>query len=435
MYKLKKMKWLPILIIITFLAAACSGNSGSGKDACGDTDNNFVFATWAAGDELKEFEEIVDRVNENADGEYTIETLSIPSDYYIKLSTLISAKNTPDFFWMTQELISKHAELGAIADLSDYLNEHDVLHPDNFYEGVIASAMYEDKYYGIPWIANPLMVYYNKDLFAEAGISELDLTDDWTWEEFIDIAKELTLEREGYKQYGTVVDGWPNIETFFWAGGGDIIAENEEDVLIDSEESLDGLDILHEILASGITPAYSEVSSLGSNNVWFEKQRAAMFMGGIQDDFEETIAKLPEEEQFEIGYAPMPVGLDGEAHAFDWTASTVMNKQCGDNSVAYQALEDMTMEFFKWKIASPLEGQIEEVVEIDPLKEPALETMEHALQIARSAVYTPEWNEINHELWTDLYTGMLNDTEKYDYRAKAKEIADKARDIIEKKRK
>src|SRR5699024_4486641 len=153
-----KMKWLPILIIITFLAAACSGNSGSGKDACGDTDNNFVFATWAAGDELKEFEEIVDRVNENADGEYTIETLSIPSDYYIKLSTLISAKNTPDFFWMTQELISKHAELGAIADLSDYLNEHDVLHPDNFYEGVIASAMYEDKYYGIPWIANPLMV-------------------------------------------------------------------------------------------------------------------------------------------------------------------------------------------------------------------------------------------------------------------------------------
>lgn len=434
----KKIRIIIISMIFVLILSACS--TGSGKsNACGQSSNKFVFATWAAGEELKEFNEIVDRVNKNADGEYTIETLSIPSDYYIKISTMIASKKTPDFFWMTQELISKYSKLGAIADLTDLMENSEHLKPEGFYEGVIASATYEDKHYGIPWIANPLMVYYNKDLFDEAGVQYPSPTDNWTWEDFISVAKKLTTEKKDingnkYRQYGTVVDGWPNIETFFWAGGGDIIAENGEDILLDSEESLKGLDILNEILSSNITPSYSEVSSLGSNNVWFEKQRAAMFMGGIQDNFEEKLAKLPPEEKFEIGYAPMPVGLDGEAHAFDWTASTVMAKGCSDNETAFKALEDLTLEFFKWKIASPLEGQVDQIAEIDPLKEPALETIQHALQIARSANYVPEWNEINNRLWVELYTGMLNDPDKYDYRAKAKEIAKYSRDLIEKRK-
>ncbi|GAA0317022.1 hypothetical protein GCM10008967_04510 [Bacillus carboniphilus] len=430
----KKLKILAVLVLFVSFLSACN-IGGSAGNACGSDGNHFVFATWAAGDELKEFEEIVDRVNENANGEYTIETLSIPSDYYVKISTLISSKNTPDFFWMTQELVSKYAELGAIADLSTSLSESEHLNPDDFYEGVLASATYDDKQYGVPWIANPLMVYYNKDLFDEAGVAYPSPTDDWTWEEFIEIAKKLTVQKEDvnggkYQQFGTVVDGWPNIETFIWAGGGDIIAADGEEILLDTEESLQGLDILNEILESKITPSYSEVSSLGSNNVWFEKQRAAMFMGGIQDNFEEKIAKLPAEEQFEIGYAPMPVGLDGQAYSFDWTASTVMDEACGDNEVALQALEDMTLEFFKWKIASPLKGQVDQIVEIDPMKEPALETIQQSLTIARSANYIPEWNQINNRLWVELYTGMLNEPGVYDYRAKTKEIAEYARGLI-----
>lgn len=429
----KKIKILMILLISLLIFTACNtGNSGSRNE------NEFIFATWAAGEELREFNEIVDRVNANANGEYTIEVLSIPSDYYVKLATLISSNNSPDFYWMTQELISRYADLGAIADLTEHLKNSENLKPDYFYEGVLASATYNDIYYGVPWIANPLMVYYNKNLFDDAGIPYPSPTDDWTWEEFIEIAKQLTTVKQdvngnNYKQFGTVVDGWPNIETFIWAGGGDIIAENGIDILLDSEESLRGLDILNEILVSKITPSYSEVSSLGSNNVWFEKQRAAMFMGGIQDNFEQKMTRLPAEEQFEIGYAPMPVGLDGSAHAFNWTASTVMSSQQIDNPLAFKALEDMTLEFFNWKVASPLQGEVDKVVEIDPLKAPALETIEHSLTIARSANYVPEWNVINNRLWVELYTGMLNAPEKYDYREKAIEIAEFSRAEINKR--
>ncbi len=429
---MKKFIIFPIFIFVLILLSSC-GNQSS-NNSCGANKNHFVFATWAAGDELKEFNQIVDKVNAAANGEYTIETLSIPSDYYVKLSTLIAANKSPDFFWMTQELVSKYAKLGAIADLTDFLNNSQSLQPSEFYPGVLASATYDGKYYGVPWIANPLMVYYNKDLFDEAGVPYPSATDNWTWQDFIDTAKKLTVVKKDssnhdYQQYGYIVDGWPNIETFLWAGGGDVIAPNGQDVLLDSAGSIAGLGILDEILKSGITPTYAQVSSLGSNNVWFEKQRAAMFMGGIQDNFEQKVSKMPDDEKFNIGYAPMPVGLDGTASAFDWTASTVMKKQCGTNDLANKALEAMTLEFFKWKIASPLIGQVGEIANIDPLKVPALPTIEYSLSIARSAYYTPEWNEINNLLWVDLYSTMLNNP-NFDYTKEIQDIAQKSRDFI-----
>lgn len=74
---------------------------------------------------------------------------------------------------------------------------------------------------------------------------------------------------------------------------------------------------LQTIVAEGLSPRYAEVSSLGDRNVWYEKQRVAMYFGGIQDNFEAKIAKKSEDEQFEIGYAPLPV-CDG-----GWRRGTV----------------------------------------------------------------------------------------------------------------
>lgn len=420
----RRLLGLALLVVVLFL----TGCAGVKKE------EPYTFATWAAGEELKEFNAIIDKVNREAGGRYRVEVLSIPSDYYVKLATYIAAKKTPDFFWLTQELIAKYAELGAIADLTEMFAASQVLTPDQYYPGVLRSATYKGRYWGLPWIANPLIVYYNKDLFDAAGVPYPPATGGWTWDEFIETAKALTRtvqDQNGntYQQYGYIVDGWPNIETFIWAGGGDIIAENGVDVLLDSRESLQGLGILQKILKAGISPPYREVGSLGSNNVWFEKQRVAMFMGGIQDNFEVKIARMPEHERFRIGYAPMPVGLDGKAHAFNWTASTVLSSKQAKNKQAYEVMEKITLEFFKWKIAPPIKGEVERVVEIAPTKAEALETIKIALGQARSANYVPEWNEINHHLWLKLYNAMLNDPD-FDYESQAQAIATEARRLI-----
>lgn len=420
---MKKIALLALSCFLAFSFAACGKKS--------EEDNHFTFATWAAGSELSELNEIVDKVNEQANGEYVIEVQSIPSDYYVKISTQIAGKRSPDFFWMTQELVSKYAQLGAIADLSTQFEQSDKLSPDMYYEGVLSSATYEGKYWGLPWIANPLMIYYNKTMFNELGIECPTPTDDWTWSEFIDVARQLT-GQENYKGeniYGTVIDGWPNIETFIWAGGGDIIGEDGNTIVLDSQEAMNGLKYLQTIINEGLTPKYSEVASLGSNNVWFEKQRVGMFIGGLQDNFEYKISNLDSSGQFEIGYAPMPLADDGSPWAFDWTASTVMKKGLEGNELAYKALEDLTMAFFEWKVAAPVKDSVDNVAVVAPLKEPALETIAYTLNYARSANYVPEWSGINDKLWYNLYVKLLNDA-SFDYENELKTIAEFARKEI-----
>ncbi len=421
---MKKFRFLLLLCILVMAIAGCSKSDNKDK-------NKFVFATWAAGTELDEFKQIVERVNNNANGEYTIEILSIPSDYYVKLSTMIAAKNSPDFFWMTQELISKYATLGSISDLTEQFNASDKLKPNDYYEGVLASATYKDKYFGLPWIANPIMVYYNKTLFDKLNIKTPQPTDTWTWSEFIDIARQFSglTNEKGENLYGYIVDGWPNIETFIWAGGGDIIADDGTTILLDSKETIKGLSYLNTIIKEGLTPKYAEIASLGSNNVWFEKQRVAMYMGGLQDNFEEKISKLDKNAQFEIGYAPLPVCDDGKSWSFDWTASTVMAKSLEGNELAYRALTDLTLEFFSWKVAPPVKSSLDSIVKIAPLKANAMNTIEYTLNNARSAHYVPEWSDINDKLWYNLYVQMLNDA-NFDYESKAKELAEYSRKLI-----
>ncbi len=400
---MKKIFGIAITGVATTVLASCGGGRAS---------NEFQFATWAVGQELTEFNEIIDTVNENAAGEYTVELLSIPADYYVKISTMIAGDKSPDFFWLTQEVLGKYADLGAIVDLTEYMNASEDMKPEDFYPGVIESAHHFDSYWGIPWISNPAIIYYNKDIFRQAGYTDETMpamTDQWTWDEFVDTVYNVS-HITGTDQYGTLIDGLVNVETFLWSGGDDggVIAPDGKTVILDSDDSKHGMTYLYDLLnikknGRYITPEYKDIPSLGSADLWFTKQKAAMFFGGIQDTFEKNVAALPEDQQFEIGYAPVPTTRDGGAPTFNWTATTVISEAVQDEDLAYKALEDISREFMKWKIAPPLKSADLEAVlaEYRPEKLPMIETMQYALNNTKSGKYVPEWNKI--DLWYGLY--------------------------------
>ncbi len=425
---MKKSVLLLLFTLLVFGLAACSNGGPDGPPT-------FTFATWAAGTELRELREVVAKVNAEADGEFVIQVNSIPSNYYQQLAVLIGGRQAPDMFWLTQELIPKYStDLKTIVDLTEPLTNSEALNLSDYYEGVIESAYYNGSYWGLPWIANPIIIYYNKTLFDNAGVAYPSPTDTWNWNDFVAISEQFvgTTNHRGESVYATVIDGWPNLETFLWAGGGDIIGEDYETILLDSPGSLAGLALLQTILTKRLSPTYSEVRSLGGNNVWFERSRAAMFMGGAQDDFELKVQMMNEADAFEIGYAPLPVNLDGSRSAFNWTASTVLHKSNQDNPLAYKALEMLTLAIFEWKIAPPVRGSVNNIETINPSKIGAIETIEFTLEFARSGYYIPEWDGIsgiNHRLWYDLYFEMIQNP-AFNYEAAVEDIAAFSRRLI-----
>lgn len=160
-----------------------SSTSSSSKEKA-----SIKISTWAGADESKEFQKIIDKLNEKST-EYKIVQDSNPADYDTRLTTQLSGKGGPDIFWVSAQRASQLAAKGAMLDITDKLSssKKDAAKTSDYFEESLAPFKNNGKIYGLPWIMQPVVMYYNKDLFDKAGVSYPDGT--WNWDKFTDAAK------------------------------------------------------------------------------------------------------------------------------------------------------------------------------------------------------------------------------------------------------
>lgn len=413
-----------ILLVVTLIVGCSKGNVTDVTESASDVKEisketvEIRFALWAGGKELDEFKLIADQVNQEADGEFKIIVESIPDNYTQKLSTQFSGKNAADLIWLSQDDVYAFAELGALYDISELNSESttEVLKESNFFENIIKTAKYKDKLYGLPWIANPVITYFNTSLFDKYDV-ELPKADengvlgaagDWTWGDFIELAKQFP-NGEGSDDYGWITGGWPPIEMYLWAEGGDILNEDYESV-INSPDSVKGMELAKKIMISGISPDIATVMDQGFSET-FLNGKVAMIMAGAADDFE--LREMNGFTKDDFAYGLVPSGFDGKHHSFNWTASTVMNANTKNPEIAYKAMEAMTLKFFEWKVTPPIKDGIDLIdTMLSGSKVAAKPTIEAALKDTRGGNYHTTYAEIN--VWTNLFEPLLLNPENFD---------------------
>lgn len=189
-------------------AAITAQLSGSGQRAAAQEKVKVRLSTWAGVDEAKELQAVIDTVSAAAT---TFEIVSEPNpaDYYTRLQTTISGGNAADLFWLSQEFIAGYADRGALLDITDRLaaDESPAAELDDYYPSVLQTAQYNGQTFGLPWISQPVILYYNPDLFSAAGVTPPD--DTWTWDTFREAAAQLTNKDAGV--YGSSFNDWPPI--------------------------------------------------------------------------------------------------------------------------------------------------------------------------------------------------------------------------------
>src|SRR5690606_15584244 len=216
------MKHARLLLLIAALTMALA------LPAAAQDPVTVTISTWAGADESAELQELIDEVNaENTD--FQIVQEPIPGDYYTTVKTQLAGGTGADLYWMDQNNMAlasegvflpldeclADSEPGSAGDLTDY------------FPGILAVNQVDGQTYGLPWIAQPVVLYYNTDLFDAAGVEYPE--PGWTWDDFIEKAKALTLDTDGdgnIDQYGFVNDGWPPPFIFIWQAGGDVINED-----------------------------------------------------------------------------------------------------------------------------------------------------------------------------------------------------------------
>lgn len=406
-----------LLSILLTLSIAFSACSKSGSDAKGgNTQKEKVtlrLSTWAGADEAKELQGILDKLNEKSTT-YKIIQDSNPADYDTRLTTQLSGNGGPDLFWVSAQRAAQLASKGAMLDITDMLSKSD--HPaakvSDYFETALEPFKNNGKIYGLPWIMQPIVLYYNKDMFDSAGVQEPDAN--WNWDKFLDAAKKLTVDNNGkhpgesgfdaknIKQWGFTLNGWPPVQMFIWQNGGDVIAPDFSSSPIDTPEAKAAIKFYADLVNSPMVPSQQIIKDRGFDTM-FKNKQVAMFMGGAADNLENKV-------DFKAKVAEVPAGPAGQKATLGDVLGMGINANTKDKEAAFQALLDLTDAIHQWKVMPPRKSlaTVDQMNKIHPERSAAMPAIVNSMSYARQYRYFenyPDWDNI---FWTQLMDPIVN---------------------------
>lgn len=219
--------------------------------------------------------------------------------------TEVLSGDAADVIMFGEDGVVLFAPQDAFLDLSDFVADWDESKRNDFYESVWGFGTFEERQYGIPWIAHSMALIYNRTMFEEAGLDpDAPPT---TWEELYSYAEQLTSgEQYGYGLVGLqghdMAWSWYN---FVRQNGGTLATQDGDDwsVALNSPEALEALEFY--IRLRDVAPPETTTTGGGEANTLFVQGRVAMYVLGPW-----AVAGINNEApDIEVGVAPLPYSM------------------------------------------------------------------------------------------------------------------------------
>ena len=262
------------------------------------------YYAWSEGDYLQE---MVDAYNAASDSVYVEMTQVNSSEYDDKLMTMLAGTNDIDVFNMRSgSLLTNLGGSGNLVDITQMISDSGM--DISIYGTGYAETKVNDRFYGLPYRSSAFGLFYNKKIFDEKGIP---YPDDLTWEEYADLAKEMTEGEGSDKVYGGYIPDW-SICPYMVIESGSNLADDDLSAVRQWWEMLNRL---YNIDNSHMS--YSEMKSTGTDAIhFFCSGKAAMYPGG-EWSISDVLTMLKNDPQiadhFELGIAAIPqMKKDGE---------------------------------------------------------------------------------------------------------------------------
>lgn len=421
MFKIRKI--LTLFIWATLLLTACGGGETQAPPATGPgaatgspsipvsgDKTTITLVTWAGAEEAKELQEVIDQVNAEAT-DFQIVHQANPADYYTKIQTMIAGNTAPDLMWLSQEYVANFADNSAILDITDQvaaLSDMPAAQLDDYYPGSIAVARYNDGLYGLPWISQPVVLYYNPAMFEAAGIAPPD--ESWTWDTFKEAAQKLTLKDDSgnITQYGASFNGWPPIQMFIWQAGGEVISPDLQSSPIDSPEAIAGAQFYADVIYNSEYAVPEEVIKEQGFGEMAKAGKVAMFFGGAADDLDYAYQNDPQNARMVM--ALVPKGPQDRT-TFAWTAITGVSSQTENPDLAVKAMVALTEGIHHWKVLAPRRSlaTVDVIAAAVPGKEASAPVILQAAESMRSFNIIPRHAEWDTIFWEQFQDPLFHD--------------------------
>lgn len=196
-------------------------------------------------------------------------------------------------------------QAGILADITEMAKDAGTT-PEISWETSRENMMIEGRQYGFPTNPGPWVIFYNKNIFDKAGLPYPE--GDWTWDEFVEVAKKLTIKGEGRRNETYGVMGYDLMEAI-WQNGGSFYSEDGTRCTLGEPEAVEAaqwlMDLQH---VHECAPSPSEEEAMAAAGGWgqgiitlFDAQRLGMIRYGRWG-----LIVWRRNPDIRIGVAPLP---------------------------------------------------------------------------------------------------------------------------------
>lgn len=352
---MKKIFALLLVALMLFSLTACAQTADPAKPAAETTqetqsenpdtvaadntdDGEVVEIVWAmqgAANETEGWNAVVAAANEQLkDENIKIVVQNIPTadwdEYYQKITAQIIGGDCPDIGRIAESLMPIAIEKNQVMDLTDKINAE--IDRSQYFDTVFNNAGAKDgKIYGLPSGVYQKLVYFNKDIFDNAGIAYP--SSDWdhptTLQEYVEIAKQLSSGEGANRNYGFYCE----TDIFMvgcFAGENLYSADNTYAITDAHKEVYRYLDQMLNVDKSMPTPVDTQI--MGGFDM-FCAGKLAMVCDGTW--WQQTARGITD---FNVGIAAAP-SLDGSANAGSFIDNYVVWKDSKHPEEAWKALK------------------------------------------------------------------------------------------------
>jgi len=234
----------------------------------------------------------------------------IQANYPEKLQLMLGTRTAPDVFMLESYWAPSLINYDVLMPLDDFIARDPDFDLNDFEPALLDAFRSDGKLYGIPKDYSTLVLFYNPQMFAEAGLNDPPLT----WEDLVRYARLLTRDTNGdgiIDQYGFgMAERLEYVLPFIWQNGGDLLDE-EGRLTLDDDALVEALKFLQGLKREGIAALPTDVGA-SWNMDGFGRRKFAMATSGLWavNLMEETFAGVP------YAVAPLPVGRRRSSIAF-----------------------------------------------------------------------------------------------------------------------
>ncbi|WP_078434715.1 ABC transporter substrate-binding protein [Metabacillus halosaccharovorans] len=329
----KKLISLGIAMMLFGSLIGCSAFTGSenGGDSATQSGKNedgtttIGISTWGSPDELKVFKELVSNFEED-NPDIKVKVTHIPDDYAGKMNTMLAGGTAPDVVFASDGDFGRWVSADLFLNMQELIDNSDI-NTDDMWESALVRYKYNGKtlgegdLYALPKDIGPSVLYYNKELFDKAGIPYPSPEKPMSWEEYIEIAKKLTIDENGDgkpEQYGMGPLWW---EGFVWSNGGNVLSEDRKEFVLNSPEAVEAMQFVADMSNKHNVAPDSRALEAMSADQMFESGKVAMVFNGRW--MVPTYRKL----NFDWNVAPFPAGKTGESSGWSGSVGYAINKK------------------------------------------------------------------------------------------------------------